>query len=254
MRFIHKTETASTNLDAHNAAKTGANVPLWIRADSQFAGKGRRGREWVSPKGNLYASGLFQAYVDPARTAQLSFVAALAIADTIAAYAPDANIALKWPNDVLVDGAKISGVLLETGVAKAGISAECGPYVVVGIGINLTHHPELSLYPATHLLAHMSEDDLSGPEPLYTGVEAVLAVLAARFTHWHSVHKDGGFAPIAQAWSARAYGLGGAATLNGDPVTLIGLGPNGELQVTREGGTIESIVAGDIAFPARKKR
>lgn len=200
----------------------------------------------MSGHGNLYASGLFPAFDIPAQTAQLSFVAALSIADVITAYASDAAVTLKWPNDVLVGGAKISGVLLETGVFDSE------PYVVVGIGLNLVNHPDTALYPATHLLAHMPEDSLSGPEPTFTGAEAVLAVLAARFEHWRAVHAEQGFAPIRTAWTARAHGLGQWGQVDGTAAKLIGLGDNGELQVERESGTIETIFAGDVFFGAEE--
>ena len=246
MRFIHKTQTVSTNIDAHDLAAKGPIQPLWIRADYQTDGKGRMGREWVSPIGNLYASGLFSVTGPLNVTAQLSFVAALAIADTVSIYAPNADISLKWPNDVLVGGAKISGILLETG------QGQYGAYAVVGIGLNIEHHPNTTIYPATHLLDHMGEDSLNGPEPLYTGVEAVLATLAARFEVWRKRHSEEGFAPLREAWLLRAHGMGERAIVAGEHVRLIGLGVNGELQVERESGTIDEILAGDVFFPAQR--
>lgn len=201
------------------------------------------GRQWVSKSGNLYASGLFPIDDTPlALVAQLSFAASLAISDTVAVYAPDADITLKWPNDVLVGGAKISGILLETGQSPSG------GYVIVGIGLNVEHHPDTTLYPATHLLAHMSADALSSHEPLYTGLEAVLATLSARFEVWRGRHAKDGFAPLREAWLSRAHGIGQVATIDGKPVIIKGLGENGELQVSRDNGTIDEIFAGDVFF------
>lgn len=246
MRFIHKVETRSTNIDAHDLARTGDLGPLWIRADVQSAGTGRRGREWVSKTGNLYASGLFPAASEVSKTAQLSFVAALAVFDTIKTYAPNANARLKWPNDVLVDDSKISGILLETGKVKAQ------PYVIVGIGINLTHHPELAAYSATHLLEHIDPQNLSSAKPIFTGTEAVLAILSASFEKWRLLHQAQGFDPIVKAWMQNAHGLGNKAYIDGVPAILRGLGENGELRVEYENGTIKDIVAADISFVSPK--
>ena len=242
MRFIHKQDTDSTNNDAHELARSGETGPLWIRADTQTSGKGRRGREWVSKSGNLFTSGLFPAFADVSKTVQLSFIAALAIYETIKTYAPLANVSLKWPNDVLVEGAKISGVLLETGQVKFG------PYVVVGIGLNLTHHPDLTLYPATHLLEHVDPSDMNRPEPIYTGPEGVLAVLASRFEIWRGVHAQDGFQTIAKAWMEKAHGMGKRAYIDNSPVTLRGLGPNGELRVEYDNGTVDTVVAADVSY------
>lgn len=242
MRFIHQGVTGSTNADARALVDAGERGPLWISAAAQTAGRGRRGREWVSRSGNLYASGLFAAFAEPIKNAQLSFCAALSIADVINAYAPDASVSLKWPNDVLVDGAKISGVLLETGQGSVE------PFVIVGIGINLEHHPDTAPYPVTHLLAHMATDALAGPEPIYTGAEAVLALLAARFEYWRGLHAREGFAPIAKAWTARAHGLGEPITVGDKRGILHGLGLNGELQLRDKAGTLRSISAGDVFF------
>lgn len=202
-------------------------------------------REWVSKAGNLYASGLFPTNAPLNVTAQLSFAAALAIADTVSVYAPHADVTLKWPNDVLVGGAKISGILLETGQGQSGA------YVIVGIGLNIEHHPNTTIYPATHLLAHMSAEALNGAEPVYTGGEAVLAILAARFEIWRVRHSLEGFAPLRKAWLSRAHGMGERAVVAGEHLRLIGLGANGELQVERENGTIDEIIAGDVFFPTQ---
>lgn len=247
MKFINLTETVSTNDEVRRLAETGESGPLWLRADSQTGGRGRHGRSWTSAKGNLYASGLFPLGKAPLAGAQLGFAAALAIADTIAVYAPDAAVTLKWPNDVLVGGAKISGILLETG-QSGGAS-----WVIVGIGLNLISHPEGTPYLATHLLDHISEKNLSGPEPIFTGIDAVLAVLSVRFEHWRGLHERESFAAIGEPWTARAQGLGETAQIHladrSFQAKLLGLGANGELRVEHDNGTIESIYAGDV-FPS----
>lgn len=244
MRFIYLEETPSTNNAARELAAQGEGGPLWISAQCQNKGRGRRGREWTSPAGNLYASGLFPLPDTPLAGAQLGFAAALSISETLKAYIPRSDIALKWPNDVLVGGAKVSGILLETG------THEGSHWVIVGIGLNLISHPADTPYPATHLLAHIPADKLAGPEPVYTGPEAVLAVLASHFEHWRKCLSRKGFAPLRKAWQEQAYGLGETAqiTLNDRrfQARILGLGENGELQIEHDNGTLESIYAGDV--------
>ena len=126
-------------------------------------------------------------------------------------------------------------------------------WIIVGIGINLLSHPSDTPYPATHLLEHISSIKLSGPEPIFTGPEAVLAVLSARFEHWRALHMSGGFQALRGPWLAKAQGLGELADITlpnrSFRATLLGLGENGELQVEHDNGTIESIYAGDV-FPS----
>ena len=213
-------------------------------AERQSRGRGRHGRQWTSETGNLYASGLFPLPKNPLAGAQLGFAAALSISETLRTYIPDADIRLKWPNDVLIGGAKVSGILLETGSFKGR------NWVVVGIGLNLTSHPEDTTYPATHLVAHIKKKNLSGPEPLYTGPEAVLALLASHFEHWRLRLVAEGFAPLRKAWRKQAHGLGETAQIVlGDrrlKARILGLGENGELQIKHDDGTLESIYAGDV--------
>lgn len=248
MRFIQLKDTGSTNDDVRALAEQGEGGPLWIRAQTQSKGRGRRGRGWTSQQGNLFASGLFPLPETPLAGAQLGFAAALSIADTVRCYAPDANISLKWPNDVLVDGAKISGILLETGTSHGA------QWVIVGIGLNLLSNPTDTPYPVTHLLEHISKDDLETPEPIFTGPDAVLAVLASKFEHWRGLHRDEGFAPLRTAWMLQAHGLGQRAHIRLPDrefnARLIGLGENGELQAEHDNGTVESVYAGDV-YPSR---
>ncbi len=246
MKFLHLTETGSTNDEVRRLAEQGEIGPLWLSADVQTGGRGRHGRNWTSDKGNLYASGLFPLDKEPLAAAQLGFAAALAIADTIAVYAPGSQVTLKWPNDVLVDGAKISGILLETGQTQGR------SWVIVGIGLNLLSHPADTPYPATHLLEHISKAALSSAEPIFTGVEAVLPVLSSRFEHWRVQHAREGFAALRNPWLAMTQGVNEMANIRlanrSFRAKIIGLGGNGELQVEHSNGTIESLYAGDV-FP-----
>src|SRR5690348_5434067 len=137
---------ASTNAEALARGRAGAAGPLWITAAEQTAGRGRRGRPWVSAPGNLYASLLL---VDPAplgQVAQVSFVAALAVHDAVtdvaSALAP--RLTLKWPNDVLGEGRKLAGILIEGEGTRPLLT-------VIGLGVNCRHHPDATEFPATSL-------------------------------------------------------------------------------------------------------
>src|SRR5215813_8228038 len=127
---------ASTNSEALAYARAGEQGPLWITARAQTAGRGRRGRTWVSEPGNLYGTLLLTDPAPPERAAQLSFVAALATHDAVSACAPalGGRLTFKWPNDVLLDGAKLAGILIEAEGTRPLL-------VAVGIGVNCRHHP-----------------------------------------------------------------------------------------------------------------
>ena len=112
-------EIDSTNEEARRLAAKGEAGPLWLTAAQQTAGRGRRGRSWDSPGGNLAATLLIRPERGQSEWAQLSFAAAVAVSDTAARFAPEAHIALKWPNDVLANGKKLSGILLETATGQA---------------------------------------------------------------------------------------------------------------------------------------
>jgi len=236
-------DTASTNLEALKLYKDGVNAPFWTRADTQNAGKGRRGREWVSKPGNLYASAVYPWTGDIVDAAKLSFVAALAVCRTLEAYALISKPQIKWPNDVLVDGAKISGILLEN----------IGGAVIIGIGINLLSHPEGTDYPATHLLEHIAPEALNDAETIFTGAAIMLPLLAKEFDDGFKQFATDGFAPIRAAWLSRARGMGDdvVVRLAGEEFTgqATDLLANGALRVTLTNGTIRDVHAGDVFFP-----
>lgn len=250
MKFIALETVDSTNAEAKRIAERGgfdfAGGPLWIRADSQTAGRGRRGREWASKTGNLYCSGLYPIVGSAQQSAQMSFAAALALADTLEHYVPRDIISLKWPNDVLLAGKKTAGILLESG--QTGDQK----WMVVGIGVNLTHHPEGTDRPATHVLEHIPLKDLNTAEPIMTGAQAVLAILAARFDHWRQILLNQGFAALGEAWMARAFNVPGPVTVRLPAETFagdaLGLDANGALRVKLSNGTIRDVHAGDVFF------
>jgi BirA family biotin operon repressor/biotin-[acetyl-CoA-carboxylase] ligase len=226
----------STNSEALARARAGERGPLWITARTQTAGRGRRGRTWVSEPGNLYATLLLADPAPPERAAQLSFVAALAAHDAIAARAPALNrrLGFKWPNDVLLDGAKLAGILIEAEGTRPLL-------VAVGIGINCRHHPAATGYPATDLAAAGAAVTV---EDLF---RALSDAMLHRLGEW-----DAGFAPIRAAWLARAGGLGGELTARLGTRELSGrfetLDDAGRLVLRLPDGAVETIAAGEV-FP-----
>src|SRR5262249_40116907 len=174
-RLISLDEVGSTNAEALSRARGGERGPLWITARRQMAGRGRRGRKWVSEPGNLYASLLLTDPASPKRAAELSLVAALALHDALAERANvlGPRLTLKWPNDVLCAGAKLAGILVE------GEGLPGGPLtVVIGMGVNCADHPADTAYPATNLAAAGA---LVSPEAL---AQTLVATMAARLAEW----------------------------------------------------------------------
>jgi len=221
---------------------SGEAAPFWVRADEQTAGRGRRGREWVSPKGNFYGTACYAFDGTPEEAAKLSFVAAIAAARALSAYTLTTKPSLKWPNDVLLGGRKIAGLLLE---AKAG-------YVLIGIGVNLVSHPDGGNMPATHLLEHMDPEALNSDEPEFTGADGFLAILARAFDKAFKKHLAYGFSATRADWTELASGLPGPVTVNLPTETFSAqaqsLLENGALRVVAQDGTIRDIHAGDVFF------
>jgi BirA family biotin operon repressor/biotin-[acetyl-CoA-carboxylase] ligase len=232
-------EVDSTNAEARRRADAGARGPLWIAATRQTAGRGRRGRAWETGAGNLAATYLAVTDKPPAEAAQVSFVAALAVADLAAAYLPAALVSLKWPNDPLIAGRKAAGILVESGPHSAG-----GLWLAVGTGVNLATPPESPGRPATAIAEHMRRPP---PAPL-----EALAVLAEAFERWRTLWQRLGFAPIADAWTARAHGLGQSCTARLADETIVGvaegLDGDGALRLRTASGVVRRITAGDVFF------
>jgi BirA family biotin operon repressor/biotin-[acetyl-CoA-carboxylase] ligase len=242
VRLIECDAVGSTNADALALARTGERGPLWLVARVQTAGRGRRGRSWVSEPGNLYATLLVTRIPKAALAAQLSFVAALAVHDAISEQAPNLamRLSLKWPNDVLCGGRKICGVLLE-GESIAGDAAT----VAIGIGVNCTRHPAYTEYPATDLTAlgaAVSSDMM---------FLSLSRTMLSRLNQWDS---GAGFAAIRADWLARAEGLGTMIRVRVQGRDLTGtfeaLDERGYLLLQLANGAREAIAAGDI-FPMR---
>lgn len=229
----------STNAECRRMADGGYRGNVWVVSAAQSAGKGRRGREWVSRPGNLFASLLYGIDCDLGTASQLSLVAALAVRATLADILQSSSrVSCKWPNDILVGGRKISGILLET----AGQGGETPSHVIIGIGINVMHHPENPHYPATNL------KDESGRE---VELELVMERLAGSMSHWTAKWESHGFGLIRTAWKEYASGMGREITvrLPGEELRgrFVDLDDRGAL-ILAVGGERRHITAGDVFF------
>lgn len=240
MRIVHFESIDSTNAEAHRRAGKGERGPLWIIADRQTAGRGRLGRGWVSEPGNLYATHLFTIAATPAAASQVSFVASLAVYDMAAKFVEPAAaqvLKLKWPNDVLLGGAKFSGLLPET-VHQDGTGRIT---LALGCGINLAHAPDEARYPVTALARHGAK---------VTPREA-LDRLDAALTHWLAIWREGrGFDAIRTAWLARAAHLGCEMIARQNDTEILGrfegLQADGAMILTLPDGGRRTIHAGEV--------
>ncbi len=246
-RLLSLEATSSTNDDALKAARAGDPGQLWIVAAEQVAGRGRHGRQWSSPKGNLYASLLLIDPCDMAVAPQLGFVIGLAVHEAVEAVtgvgAP--RLSLKWPNDLLLDGAKVSGLILEG--HRLGPD---GPLaIVIGCGVNVAFAPTGTPYPAIALQAvrpGLTREDV---------FHALSSAFAQAFSAWRTaahMNASDPFGAIRRLWLERAAGLGQEVTLRlptGEKRGVFeGLDRFGRLQLKSRDG-MELIDAGDLYFP-----
>lgn len=227
----HYDTIGSTNDEIRRLAAQGADHGTVVHADEQTAGRGRLARTWHSPAGNLYLSALLRLDLPPVRLAELSFVAAVAVAETVAGLLPKPDgIVAKWPNDVLVDGGKIAGILIET---ADGVT-------ILGIGLNVLLAPASVGYKTATIAA------LGGIATVDGARDLLLHELERLITHW----LDQGFPPIRQAWLDRTYPVGtrlrvnvGTAVVEG---TFADLDLDGALLLDTEAGR-RRIVVGDVS-------
>jgi BirA family transcriptional regulator, biotin operon repressor / biotin---[acetyl-CoA-carboxylase] ligase len=230
----------STSDEAKALAMAGAPHGTVVVARQQTAGRGRLDRAWWSPPGNLYLSAILRPSVPGSRAAELGFLGALTVADTVEACLPAGpRVALKWPNDVLVNGAKIAGILPESEV-----SGENTLWSVLGIGLNVAAAPETTLYPAISLAALL--------DPPVT-VDQIIPVLLERLGAWWDGWTRHGFGPVRAAWLQRAYRLGqrievrlGTGLAHG---RFEGLDADGALLLATDTGW-RRITTGEVAFGA----
>jgi BirA family biotin operon repressor/biotin-[acetyl-CoA-carboxylase] ligase len=237
-RLIAYETIGSTNDELKRLAREGAGEGLVITAARQTAGRGRRGRSWTSPSGNLYSSILLRPQCRAATAAQLGFVSALGVADAIGELAPAVGLHCKWPNDLLANGKKVSGILLETEM----VSSDQPDFVILGIGINLVSSPRDTPYPATSL----AEEGAPRITPAM-----MIAALIRHFAGWLTTWQQDGFAPIREAWLSRAMGLGEPIQVRLERDTLHGrfvdLDNDGALLLDMPSGS-RRVAAGEV-FP-----
>jgi BirA family biotin operon repressor/biotin-[acetyl-CoA-carboxylase] ligase len=224
--------TGSTNDDMLAAAAAGAAEGLWLRADRQTGGKGRQGRDWESPLGNLYASTLVRLRPADPPAPSLALVAAVALHETLTLFAAGASIAIKWPNDILAGPAKLAGILLER-------VDQC---VVAGFGANLADRPPETSRPATSLAALGA----AAPDP-----HLVCETLAESFARWLARWRGEGLAPVRAAWLAAAHPLGTALSTHGPDGRRLeglfeGLDGGGALRLRLADGSNHIVHAGDV--------
>jgi len=239
----------STNAEAHRRADgTRVCEPLWIVAAAQTQGRGRYGRMWESARGNLFATLLLPGPLPLQRAGQLSLVAGVAAADTIGRMVPKGRIAIKWPNDVLIGGRKVAGILLETCKTSDGnVDA-----LALGIGINVVSHPDGTDTPATDLSEHAAGE--------LTNAEVILDDLDGTFFRWLRLWSADGFQPIREAWLRYAWGKGEALLVRLPSETFEGvfdgLSPDGELVLRMKSGKVRRIAAADVYYrePSRERK
>ena len=232
-RLANYDEIESTNTEALELARQGERGPLWIVAGCQTAGRGRHGRVWTSEPGNLYATLLLTDSAPARHAPELAFVSAVALYDAVAEAAPalQHRLTLKWPNDLLCDGAKLAGILIEGE----------GTTIAIGIGVNCRHHPAETAYPATDLSAcgtAVSPDELMTP---------LSKAMHARLVQWAG---GAGFSAIRRDWLMRAQASGTAIRVRmGDrdlAGRFVGIDDRGYLVLRTTDGTVETISAGDV--------
>jgi BirA family biotin operon repressor/biotin-[acetyl-CoA-carboxylase] ligase len=235
-------EVDSTNAEAARIA-TGLTQPTWILAYRQSAARGRRGRAWEMAPGNFAATLVLRPDGPVAAAAQRSFTAALALADALSGIAgPSVSVTLKWPNDVLLDGGKVAGILLEGAGDASGLG-----HLAIGIGVNLVAAPALdAIEPGAQ-----APVSLAGVTGVTVAPEAFLRPLAMSFEKWDRALTTFGFGPIRAAWLSRAARLGQTVTARTLTETVTGrfdtLSPDGALILTTREGP-RTIPAADVYF------
>lgn len=228
-------EIGSTNDQARTLINEGVFPPFWVMAYSQTKGRGRLSREWHSPRGNLYCSGVFgfeRKIPDPL----ISFVSAIALLEAIRYFAPQIDAKLKWPNDILVEGGKISGILLETH------SFQSQNFLIIGFGLNIKSAPDLEGRKTAFLAQYIKTQ----PSP-----KEFLDVLSQKFEFFYNDFRRNGFGNTRKIWLENAYGIGQELIIVQNGKTIRGLfntiNESGELHLETENGDV-LINSGDVFF------
>ncbi len=238
---FHLASVGSTLTEAWSMAASGQTVPFWLTADEQTQGRGRMDRQWVSAPGNLYST-FVTPLPPPPVVPLLPFAVSLAVHDAITVHLPlerQKAASLKWPNDVLIDGAKTSGILIEQ-------RSQTGhpPLIAIGIGINIEHEPDIAGRTVTSL-AREGATATSG---------AVFASLRQTMAD-HLSQLDTAPHAIIPAWTQRATGIGSPIRVESGTETIEGtfdhLASDGALMVRLASGAMRAIRTGDIVIKPR---
>jgi BirA family biotin operon repressor/biotin-[acetyl-CoA-carboxylase] ligase len=228
----HFPSIGSTSDELRRLAAEGAASGTVVHADEQVTGRGRMARKWFSPPGNLYMSILVRTGLPPARSSELTFITAVAVAETVRSLVPErVSVRLKWPNDVLVNDAKISGVLLE----------QEEDAVIIGIGVNVLLAPKVEGYPTTTIVAQGGIATVDGTRD----------ILLERFKRLVTLWAAEGFAPVRAAWLALAHPVGAALKVSRPTGPIFGrfggLDLDGALLLDTETDGQIRILAGDVS-------
>ncbi|MCL2473581.1 MAG: biotin--[acetyl-CoA-carboxylase] ligase [Alphaproteobacteria bacterium] len=221
--------TDSTNNEIRKFIGASPKNAIVLAAEYQTAGRGRSNRTWSSPKGNLYTSILIKNSLEPKHMVFYSFAAGLSVADVIRNALPDARVELKWPNDVLLNGKKTSGILIES----------TGDFLIIGIGINVEKHPEEAMYPVTSLNAESNRK---------FEADYVLDELLKSFDKRCTILHQKKFDEIRLAWHKHALkGMTSVKLPNGNVVKgeFLDITPEGNLRLTTD-NRVQVINSGDI--------
>ncbi len=232
----------STNLEAARLVAGGLQSSIWLRADEQTKGRGRSARRWHSKPGGLYATLVLATDADVQQAPHLGFVMSLAVHDVLARFIPSARLLLKWPNDCLVGGAKICGILAETCTTQP-------LRLALGCGINVDHAPENMPYPVTSLRQEGSS----------ASVDEVFSLLqtsvANRLAQWKS---GAGFDATRQDWLDRTVAIGTQLKVMNGLVeqhgVFSGLAQDGALMLRDIGGRLLTVYAGDVGLKDMKRQ
>jgi BirA family transcriptional regulator, biotin operon repressor / biotin---[acetyl-CoA-carboxylase] ligase len=235
-------EIDSTNEEARRRANAGDFEPAWLLAKRQTAGRGRRGRSWTTLPGNMFLTYYGVGAKAPGDLALLGFAAGIGLVEACAPHVDTGVAQLKWPNDLLLNGRKAAGILLES----APLSPSDGRFwLALGVGLNIAGSPDDAGQPT----AALKDFSANPPSPL-----ALARTFSEHCAHWSATLDRDGFAPLRTAWERYARGMGDTVSvdLGGTRIEgrAKGLSERGELILVLASGETRLISAGDVYFPA----
>lgn len=244
--FVVFDEIDSTNEEARRRASANDFEPAWLLAKVQTAGRGRRGRSWTTMPGNMLLTYYGTSKKPPADIALLGFAAGVALIDVCAPLVQPQAAKLKWPNDLMLNGRKAAGILLES--AQIAPGRDDGFWFAVGVGLNIAGAPDDAGQP-TASLSDILKPGLEKPSPV-----TLAQSFASRLAHWAAIIERGAFEYLRQAWELNARGMGADVRVDVAGAWIegkaSGLSPRGEFIVALPDGETRLISAGDVYFPA----